>query len=194
MEETKQQENGTKNILLDLNRSIILDGKVNEESVRKVAEKIMDINIFDEKEKSKSSSYVPKPIKLLINTYGGSLHDANFLIGVIRTSETPVHTYCYGKAMSAGFYIFVSGAKRFTTKLAKFMYHDASVGLHSTIEGLKQSLEESITLRDDYNDWIVSMTNIKIEELAEKNRMKEDWFMTGTEAVDKGVADFLIGL
>ena len=170
------------------NRDVILNGNVTEESVLKVVEKIIEINNHDDEVFATN----PKPIKLIINSFGGSLHDANFLIGVIETSKTPVHTYVYGKAMSAGLYIFASGHKRFTTELATFMFHDVSAGAIGTVESMKYSVGESIKLRDRYVDYIVSKTNLPKHTMEQKMKFKEDWFLTGEEAVGYGLADELI--
>lgn len=173
-------------------RDFILDGKVNEETVRKVSEAIIDINRYDEEQALKTVDYIRKPINLIINTYGGSLYDANMLIGVIETSKTPVHTYCYGKAMSAGFYIYASGHKRFATILATFMYHDGSVGLHNTIEGLKEDLQHMINLRDNYDNYILSRTNIPKQIIDEKKRVKEDLYLFAEQAKTYGLVDEII--
>ena len=170
------------------NRDVILNGNVTEESVLKIVEKIIAINNHDDEVFATN----PKPIKLIINSYGGSLHDANFLIGIIETSKTPVHTYVYGKAMSAGLYIFSSGHKRYTTKLATFMYHDVSAGVIGTVETMKYGVQNSVALRDRYDNYIASKTKLPKHVMDEKKKMKEDWYITGEEAVGYGLADELI--
>ncbi|AYP68301.1 ATP-dependent protease [Bacillus phage vB_BcoS-136] len=172
-------------------RDFILDGKVGEESVRKIAESIIEINREDEKNRHKFD-FTEQPINLIINTYGGSLYDANMLIGVIESSKTPVHTYCHGKAMSAGFYIFSAGHRRFATLLATFMYHDASVGMHNTIEGLKLDLSWLEKLRDQYDAYMLSVTNLPKHIMDEKKRLKEDWYLTAQEAHGYGLVDEII--
>ena len=182
-------EKETKNTPVNLeNRDVILNGNVTEESVLKIVERIISINNYDASKDVENR----KPIKLIINSYGGSLHDANFLIGVIETSLTPVHTYVYGKAMSAGLYIFASGHKRYTTKLATFMYHDATVGFVNSIEGLKVNIEQGIQLRDRYDNYIASKTKLPKHIMDEYKKLKENWYLTGEEAVGYGLADELI--
>jgi len=173
-------------------RDFILDGKVGEDTVRKIVENIIEINRHDEEHIEKDSAYVVKPINIIINTYGGSLYDANMLIGVIETSKTPVHTYCFGKAMSAGFYIFSSGHKRFATRLATFMYHDASVGLHNTIEGLYHDLKHLENLRDMYDEYILSRTNIPKRVLDQSKMVKNDLYMFADEAHKYGLVDEIL--
>ena len=174
----------------DLNRYIMLNENVSESSIGKVVEKIIQIINFDQENNIDYND--AKPIKLIINSYGGTLHDANMLIGVIESSTTPIHTYCYGKAMSAGLYIFASGHKRFTSPLATFMYHDATVGFTDTVEGLKASIEQSTKLRDRYDNYIVSRTNLPKHIMDEKKKLKEDWYLSGEEAIGYGLADEII--
>jgi len=184
--------NNQNNSNVNMKRDFILDGKVGEETIRKISESIIAINRQDEEKLEKHFDYIVKPINLIINTYGGSLYDANMLIGIIETSKTPVHTYCYGKAMSAGFYIFASGHKRFATPLATFMYHDGSVGMHNTIEGLKHDVKHMENLRDNYDNYILSRTMIPKQLMDESKRVKEDLYMFADEAYKYGLVDELI--
>jgi len=184
--------NNNQSVTVSKKRDFILDGKVGEDTIRKISEAIIDINRYDEEQEVKNSDYVRKPIELIINTYGGSLYDANLMIGVIETSKTPVHTYCHGKAMSAGFYIFASGHKRFATPLATFMYHDGSVGMHDTIHGLKYNLEHYTKLRDRYDNYMLQVTNLPKHIMDEKKRIKEDWYMFADEALIYGLVDEII--
>lgn len=174
-----------------LNRNIMLNENVTEVSIGKIVEKILEIITHDEEHKN-DVGYKVEPIKLFINSYGGNLYDANLLIGIIETSPTPIYTYCYGKAMSAGLYIFASGHKRFASPLATFMYHDASVGIHDSISGLKYTLESYTKLRDRYDEYIASKTNLPKHIMDEKKKVKEDWYLTGEEAVGYGLADELV--
>lgn len=173
-------------------RDFILDGKVSEETMKKIVESILSLNRQDKDKALEDSAYEPEPIKVIINTYGGSLYDANMLISVIEYSETPVHTYVYGKAMSAGFYIFSAGHRRFASPLATFMYHDASVGLHNTIEGLKVDLEHLIELRDRYDAYMLSVTNLPKHIMDEKKKLKEDWYLDAYEAQGYGLVDVVL--
>jgi ATP-dependent Clp protease, protease subunit len=186
------QTNNNNGIITGKKRDFILDGKVGEETIRKISENIIALNRYDEEQKENDESYVAKPINVILNTYGGSLYDANMLIGIIGTSQTPIHTYCHGKAMSAGFYIFSAGHKRFATPLATFMYHDGSVGLHNTVEGLKHDVNHMANLRDRYDAFILSRTNIPKQLMDESKRVKEDLYLFAEEAHKYGLVDELL--
>lgn len=186
MEENKTSNTNNQNNNDRKKRTHIIDGTVGEDNMRKAVEFIIDINSYDDSKETR------EPIKLIINTYGGSLYDANMLIGIIETSETPIYTYCHGKAMSAGFYIFVAGHKRFSTPLATFMYHDGSVGLHNSIEGLQASLNWQVALRDRYDEYILSKTKLPRKIMDESKRIKEDLYMPADEALEYGIVDEIL--
>jgi len=184
--------NVNKDTSADKKRVFILDGTVNEDTIRKVVEGIVEVNRYDNEKESKDNLYVRKAINLIVNTYGGSLYDANFLIGIMETSETPIHTYCYGKAMSAGFYIFSAGHKRFATPLATFMYHDGSIGIHNTIEGLKEDIQWQEKLRDQYDNYMLSVTNLPKHIMDYKKERQQNWYLTAEEAKGYGLVDEII--
>ena len=50
-----------------------------------------------------------KPIKLFINSCGGSSYDALALYDVMRKCKSPIHTVALGKAMSAAAWILLAG-------------------------------------------------------------------------------------
>lgn len=173
-------------------RDFILDGKISEETTRKLAEKIIEVNRYDDEQYAKDDNYIAPPINIIVNTYGGSVYDANFLIGTIETSTTPVHTICHGKAMSAGFAIFLSGHLRFATTLACFMYHDASMGLHNNIEGLKEDLKHYEALRDMVDSYIISKCDLPKSLMDETKRVKENLYLFASQALKYGIIHEII--
>lgn len=173
-------------------RDFILDGKVEESTVKEIAQKIIEINRYDEQRKREDEDYKVKPINIIVNTYGGSVHDANFLVGVIETSKTPIHTYCFGKAMSAGFLIFVSGHKRFAYPLATFMYHDASIITNGTLKEIKDVVEVNEELIDRCDEYILSVTNLPKHLMDKAKEYKKNWYLTAEEAFHYGVVDELL--
>ena len=188
MEDNKKEVKNTKK------RTFILDGEINESTARNILESIIEINDFDEEQKESNSDYLPKPIKIIVNTYDGVLYDANLIVSVIESSVTPIYTYCYGKAMSAGFFIFSAGHKRFATPLVTFMYHDASCIFRNTLEGVKTNLESQLKLRDRCDDYILRNTKLPKHIMDETKKLKDDWYLTANEAFGYGLVDELIPL
>ena len=67
-----------------------------------------------------------KPIKLLIDSYGGSLVGGLMIADAIRLSKTPVYTVNAGTAYSAGLLVFITGHRRFCYPSASFLFHEGS--------------------------------------------------------------------
>ena len=69
-------------------RTLVLSGEVEEESVAELIQDISDINDFDDDQESNIVDYERTPIKLVVNSMGGSVYDGFALIGVIEKSLT----------------------------------------------------------------------------------------------------------
>jgi ATP-dependent Clp protease, protease subunit len=189
---TTNNEIKNETVTKDKKRTYIFDGKVTEENIRKMVEHIFEINKHDEEQKAKDKSYVANPIKIYFSTVGGNVYEANMGISAIEESETPIYTYCYSKAMSSGFYMFLAGHKRFASPLATFMYHDATIGLHNTITGLQDDLNHYVNVRDAYDEYILSKTNLSKEMLDEFKRTKTDMYLLAKDAYKYGIIDEII--
>ena len=172
-----------------LKREFILNKDVNPESVEDIIMAIDEINRTDNEKEEENPKYVREPIKIIVNTYGGSVYDGFALIAQIDTSVTPVHTYLIGKAMSMGFLIFASGHKRFMHKLGTLMYHEISTGVHDVITGIKQTIHQSDNLMDMYDDYLLSVSNIPEELIDETKDRKLDLYIGYKKALEYGLCD-----
>ena len=66
------------------------------------------------------------PIKLFINSDGGSIYDANALYDYIRSLPCEVHTYAQGQVGSCATDIYLAGDRRFAYKHTIFLFHTMS--------------------------------------------------------------------
>jgi ATP-dependent Clp protease protease subunit len=174
-------------------RSVILSGEVDETSVFDIIQFICDINEFDDENEENIVDYERKPIKLIINSFGGSVYDGFALIGVIEKSETPIHTYCFGSAMSMSLLIFVSGHKRFAHRLSTFMYHECLDSLpYDKLSILKENLEETNRIMEVYDTFLIEKTTIKKKQLLAVRTAKKDWYFDVNEALKNKVTDIII--
>lgn len=131
-----------------------------------------------------------KPIKLYINSGGGSLLATFTMIDSIKMSKTPVWTIAVSSAYSGGFFTFICGHRRFAYPNASFLYHEGSAGTSGTASQFanfaafyKKQLEK---LKQ------IVLTNTTIGEEKFNEIQKEDFWMTAEEAVDFGCADEII--
>lgn len=178
--------------LISPKREFFLNSNVTADSIKDIILGIYEINKFDDEQSENKIKYERKPIKLVIDSFGGDCYSGMALVNSMDTSDTPVHTYCYGKAMSMGLTIFSAGHKRFAHELATFMQHQLTSGTRDKLTEMIQSVEEWIRLQEMLDDLLVERTNIEKRRLVELREMKKDWYFTGKEAIRLGVADELI--
>jgi ATP-dependent Clp protease protease subunit len=174
-------------------RTIILCGEVDDNTVYDLMEMICDINEYDDENEDNVRDYERKPIKMIINSFGGSVYDGFALIGVMENSKTPIHTYCYGSAMSMALLILVSGHKRFGHRLATFMYHEClDSPAYDKLATLKENLEETKRIMKVYDDQLLSKTKLKRKQIEDTKKIKLDWYMSPEEALSYKVIDQII--
>ena len=63
-----------------------------------------------------------EPIKLYIDSRGGSLSAALTIIDTIKLSRTPIYTINIGNVFKEAFYIYLAGLKRYSYPRASFYY------------------------------------------------------------------------
>jgi ATP-dependent Clp protease, protease subunit len=98
-------------------RIILINGDLKEDLIEKAAIPLMQM--AQEKE----------PIQIYINSYGGSINDSQAIVDIMQTVDNPIITMAFGKAMSAGFDIFLAGDYRISYPNTVFMCHSGSASL-----------------------------------------------------------------
>ena len=173
-------------------RTIYLNTGISSEAVTEGVIAIMKINAYDDEQEARLKDYVRQPIKVVVDSYGGIVYDGMSVVNSLLTSKTPIHTYCYSKACSMGFMIMICGHKRFATKYSTLMAHQLSGG----VGGTNADIQEGAARVDELNNMlmkiIVDRTKITKKQLKDLNKLKQDWFMFGKEALEMGVVDELI--
>lgn len=98
-------------------RIILINGDLKEDLIEKATIPLMQMA----QEKG--------PIQIYINSYGGSINDSQAVVDVMQTVDNPIITMAFGKAMSAGFDIFLAGTYRISYPNTVFMCHSGSASL-----------------------------------------------------------------
>lgn len=173
-------------------RTIYLNTGISSEAVTEGVIAIMKINAYDDEQEARLKDYKRPPIKVVVDSFGGIVYDGFSMINILLTSKTPIHTYCYSKACSMGFMIMLCGHKRFATKYSTLMAHQLSGGFHGTNMDIQENATRVNELNDKLMEIIVDRTKITKKQLNEMNKLKQDWFMFGEEALEMGVVDKLI--
>lgn len=131
-----------------------------------------------------------KPIKIFINSDGGSVDAVLNVIDLIKLSKTPVVTIGMGKVYSAGGLLLMAGHKRYVFKHTSCLIHDGSSGAVGSIGKLIDNLKFTEKLEAVMKEYILSHT--KITEQMYNENYRRDWFMFSDEMLELGVADEVI--
>ena len=141
-----------------------------------------------------------KHIRLEVDSYGGSMFAAKSIIGFMdefKASGGVIETVVRGKAMSAGFMIFLNGTKgeRHISESAHLMWHQLMTFKMFAIDTPASIADESEVLdhlQSTQNAWIADRCKLTKKEIDALVHKKELW-CNGKEAVEKyGFADKLI--
>jgi len=177
-------------------RKLFFTKQFNQDSVAELTKNIIEINEHDELLKKLYSvyemKYTPKPIEIMIDSYGGAVYQCMGLIAVIEESKTPVHTYVTGAAMSCGFLLLISGHKRFAYKRATPLYHQVSTGFWGKVKDMEESLVETKRLQKIIEELTLDKTKITKKKLEKIYKRKVDWYMSAEEALKLGVVDEIV--
>ena len=130
------------------------------------------------------------PIKIFINSDGGSVDAVMNVIDLIKLSKTPVITIGMGKVYSAGGLLLMAGHKRYIFKHTSCLIHDGSSGAVGSIGKLIDNLKFTEKLEVLIKEYIISSTKIT-EQMFDAN-YRRDWFMFSDEMLELGVADEII--
>jgi ATP-dependent Clp protease protease subunit len=173
-------------------RNIVLSSDITASSVADIIESILDINTLDDEFEGDLQDYHREPIKLVVNSFGGSVYDGFALIAAIEHSKTPIHGYCYGSAMSMGFIIYISTHVRFAHKTSTLMYHEISDVFWGNITGAKQNIKECERIQKVYDDYVLSRTKIPVDKMNDYKARKDDWYMSAQEGLKYKIIDKIL--
>ena len=129
-------------IITDKN-NIYLYGGITPESCEMLKNQLNEMNYNGKIFKTTYNSE-PPPINLHIQSGGGALMPTFYIVDLIESMETPVHTYVDGYAASAASLISVVGQKRFMSKNSMILIHQlssGSKGKYNEIEDDKQNMD-----------------------------------------------------
>lgn len=177
-------------------RNLFLSEQVDQASMLKLTEKIIEHNEEDELYEKMYSihnmSYKRAPIKIFIDSYGGSVYQCFGLLSIIEKSKTPIHTIVTGCAMSCGFMILIHGHKRFAYELATPLFHQVSDAGWGKLKDLEENLIETKRLQKMIVDLTLKKTKISKKQIQDNYEKKQDWYMSAKEALKLGVVDEII--
>jgi ATP-dependent Clp protease protease subunit len=170
-------------------RKLLLSDEINSTTVKAIINNIMEINADDDLKEADYRDWERRPIKLFINSFGGSVYDGLSLVDIIKQSKTPVHTISVGSSMSMGFWIYLAGHERYVGENATLMFHDISTVAWDKLEGIKQELKEALRLQQLICKEVTSTSMVKQETLDDYINRKAEWYIPAEEAIKLKLAN-----
>ncbi len=164
-------------------RIILLEGGVDDQMAHEVMAQLLYLDSIDD-----------TPIRMIINSPGGSVHSGLAIADTMEQCRSPIQTECRGLAASMGCFLLACGTPgmRYATRRASIMAHQVSSGTRGHIEDQRMAFLHTESLNETL-----------MGELAEKVGMKYDQFMldcnrdkwmSAIDARDYGKTGFIDGV
>ena len=173
-------------------RLFYLSDDVNNSSIGQLCWSLLFQLQQDDKKEETEKNFTREPIKLYINSYGGSVYDMWALIDIILNSKTPIYTYCTGYAMSAAFNIFLAGHKRFCTLHSTFMYHQIFCMRRGKYQDLVEDREEMDCSQKMIEKYVIERTELTQADIDDIREKKKDFYIHSADALKWGIVDEVI--
>tara|TARA_B100000282_G_scaffold243510_1_gene186610 strand:+ start:25 stop:624 length:600 start_codon:yes stop_codon:yes gene_type:complete len=139
---------------------------------------------------SKTLGILPPPIKIFINSGGGSIVSGIASMDTILRCQVPIETYVDGFSASAATFLTVVGGKRYMSRNSYMLVHQLSStfwGTYANFEDEKKNLDSMMkTIKDVYKKY----TKLPMKNL--NNILKHDLMWDAKTCLDYGMIDEII--
>lgn len=169
----------------ELNRVLWIDCEIDTPCMA-IVKQIMEYNRADAGKPVEERM----PIKLFIDTNGGSVVVMWTLIKAIKMSKTPVYTINISSALSAGAHILAAGHKRFAFPGSTVLIHSGSCSYSGTYEQADSAKKYYDSISKKAEDLLVADTKIDTKTL--KKKAPSDWYLDEDDALKYGVVDKIV--
>jgi len=166
-------------------RIVWIDDQVEGDSL-KVVEKILKYN----REDFNIPVEERKPIKIFVDTPGGSVIVMWSIVNAIKMSKTPVWTINWCTAYSAGAIILAAGHKRFAMPGSTALVHSGSCYYSGNQEQVDNAKKFFDKIGKEADDFLLSRT--KIDKKTFNKKKAGDWYFNTQESLDNGLVDKII--
>lgn len=134
------------------------------------------------------------PIKIYINSPGGSLQDCLTFIDILKMSKTPIVLICISAAYSAAGYIFMcksDNIKRVIVPHGKVLIHQGSIGMGQTQTNQFLDTAETVKKEEEVVKKYV-LENTTITEKLYNKKKKDEWMLNAEQCLKFGVCDKIV--
>ena len=187
--ETKGHASTDNNVVDTLHNRIYFYSGVTRPKILKLNKSIFNLNV-NMLSKTGPLEYEPPPIKLHINSYGGSVFAGLAAVDYIRNSKVPVHTIIDGCAASAATLMSCVGAHRQMHRNACILVHQLSGAMWGKFQEMQDDMQNSEMLMEKIKNIYKEYTKIPKKEL--DNILKHDLWWEAEKCLQYGLVDEII--
>lgn len=164
-------------------RSIPISGVITEDVSLAVVSQIQEL-----------ASISDEPIRLVINTGGGSLVDAFAIYDMCRIVRCPIVTVVNGLCASAGLVLCAAGDLRLATPLSIFFYHqpETSIGSITLAQEFVDHAKSFVHVQTKMTDILRSTMKMNKTQFKKEFGPISSKHFTAEEAVDYGLINSLM--
>jgi ATP-dependent Clp protease protease subunit len=132
------------------------------------------------------------PIKMYINSPGGSVTDGLAIYDTMQHVKSPVSTIAVGLAASMGALLLTAGTKgqRFALPNAEILLHQVMGGAQGQASDIKIKAEQILKLKDRLNQILHKHTSQPLKKIEVDT--DRDYYMSAEEAKAYGLIDKII--
>jgi ATP-dependent Clp protease protease subunit len=158
-------------------RTILISDPVDHKLTAKVMSQLLFLDHQD----------AEAPIKIFINSPGGSVYDGFAIYDMIRLVRPKVVIISAGLSASAATVIMLAAEKedRLALPNARIMIHQPSMQFQGAAEDVRRTAEEVLKIKDKLNKMYADETGQPIEKVREDT--DRDYWLSPDEAVEYGL-------
>ena len=131
------------------------------------------------------------PCEMFISSYGGSIYDALALYDIMNTMTCPIHTFAFGKCMSAAPLLLAAGepGHRWVAPHVALMTHDWIDSLEGKGAELAAGVKHGEDLGRLWNRLIASHSAKDFAYWQRLGKKNADFYFNAEDALEWGIAD-----
>jgi len=172
-----------------VDNTIMFYGDVNEKNAKQLNKSIRSLDKELQIFKLKFGCDSP-PLKLFINSYGGSVFAGFSIMDTIKNCVTPVHTYIDGSAASAATLISVVAQKRYIFPNSFMLIHQLSSSMWGNYESMKDEMENLDLLMGKIKKIYKEHTTMNTRQITEI--LKKDKWFEAEKCLELGLVDEIV--
>lgn len=131
------------------------------------------------------------PIELFISSCGGDLYEALALYDIMQTIRCPIHTFAFGRCMSAAPLLLAAGEPgyRWVSQHCQFLHHDGFDSIEGKTTSLKADMKHLEALDKSWTTLLASYSNKDFNWWNNRAKRSADFYFSADEAIDWELAD-----